>query len=450
MSETKTYRGRSLEEVLPQIREELGPDALVLKRREGLTGGVGGFFQRPYVEVEARGPAVEEPVELRSDRATAEGLASPAMQALLAQASPFAARLAEAARRTRSASTARSPPRRSPLPGAGPRRDGRPPSRPTVFAAGDRARVIAPAAMVEPEVVEIEITEPEAELEPTPPRSTRPLRRRSSSPQADALRAGLEAAGLAERASPPRSSTRPSATASPSPRRARSSRSCAPPSPARIPVMAPIGRRPAHRRDRRRRRRRQVDGRRRLAAAYRAAGRSPSASSRRRPGAARAVRRADRHRRAGHRPARRRGHPRARQELSGLKAEVHLAIPATMSAPGRRAPGRRARAAQADARAAHARRRDRLPGRDHRARHHHRAAAVLRLRRRRRWSRPTAPTSPSACASEPRARPARRHPPAGRPELPARVDGVDAEGVHARAPVPPDAGLRHAGAWSST
>src|SRR4051794_6583391 len=96
MSDTKTYRGRSLEELLPKIREELGPDALVLKRREGLAGGVGGFFQHPYVEVEARGPGSEEPVELRSDRATAEGMASPAMQALLAQASPFAARLAEA------------------------------------------------------------------------------------------------------------------------------------------------------------------------------------------------------------------------------------------------------------------------------------------------------------------------------------------------------------------
>src|SRR4051794_28996121 len=96
MSDTKTYRGRSLEELLPKIREELGPDALVLKRREGLAGGVGGFFQHPYVEVEARGPVTEPAVEMRSDRATAEGLASPAMQALLAQASPFAARLAEA------------------------------------------------------------------------------------------------------------------------------------------------------------------------------------------------------------------------------------------------------------------------------------------------------------------------------------------------------------------
>ena len=54
--DVKTFRGRSLEEILPQIREELGPDAIVLRRREGLTGGVGGFFQRPYVEVDARGP----------------------------------------------------------------------------------------------------------------------------------------------------------------------------------------------------------------------------------------------------------------------------------------------------------------------------------------------------------------------------------------------------------
>ena len=98
MSETKTYRGRSLEEVLPKIRAELGPDALVLKRREGLAGGLGGFFQHPYIEVEARAPVREPEVEVRSDRATAEGLATPAMQELLAQASPFAARLAEASR----------------------------------------------------------------------------------------------------------------------------------------------------------------------------------------------------------------------------------------------------------------------------------------------------------------------------------------------------------------
>ena len=86
--------------MLPQIREELGPDAIVLRRREGLGGGVGGFFQRPYVEVDARKPLGDErPLEIRSDRATVEGLASPAVQALFEQATPFADALAAAAAR---------------------------------------------------------------------------------------------------------------------------------------------------------------------------------------------------------------------------------------------------------------------------------------------------------------------------------------------------------------
>src|SRR5947209_10905410 len=52
--ETKTYRGRSLEEILPRIKEELGPDAVITRQRNGLTGGVGGFFQRECIEVDAR------------------------------------------------------------------------------------------------------------------------------------------------------------------------------------------------------------------------------------------------------------------------------------------------------------------------------------------------------------------------------------------------------------
>ena len=97
--DVKTFRGRSLEEILPQIRAELGPDAIVLRRREGLGGGVGGFFQRPYVEVDARpAQAHERPLEIRSDRATVEGLSSPAVQALFEQATPFADALAAAAR----------------------------------------------------------------------------------------------------------------------------------------------------------------------------------------------------------------------------------------------------------------------------------------------------------------------------------------------------------------
>jgi flagellar biosynthesis GTPase FlhF len=96
---TKTFRGRTLDELLPQIRAELGPDAVVLRRREGLAGGIGGFFQRSYVEVEARAaqPDDDDPtLEARNDRATAEGLASPAIQALVEQAAPFAAALSRA------------------------------------------------------------------------------------------------------------------------------------------------------------------------------------------------------------------------------------------------------------------------------------------------------------------------------------------------------------------
>jgi flagellar biosynthesis GTPase FlhF len=47
------YRGATLEELLPRIREELGPEAVITRQREGLAGGLGGFFQRQFVEVEA-------------------------------------------------------------------------------------------------------------------------------------------------------------------------------------------------------------------------------------------------------------------------------------------------------------------------------------------------------------------------------------------------------------
>lgn len=123
--ELKTYRGSSLEEILPRIRAELGPDALIVRQREGLVGGVGGFFQRRCVEVDARprgprvdvyddgspvGAADEEGAEaageaeakagapeprsaprfVRNDAATREGLAEPAIRELVEQAQPFA------------------------------------------------------------------------------------------------------------------------------------------------------------------------------------------------------------------------------------------------------------------------------------------------------------------------------------------------------------------------
>src|SRR3954468_20193285 len=95
-TDVRPFTGRSLDEILPQVRAELGPDAIVVRRRSGLAGGVAGFFQRPFAEVEARRPLPDEAPALRNDRATAEGLASPAIQALVEQATPFADVLAHA------------------------------------------------------------------------------------------------------------------------------------------------------------------------------------------------------------------------------------------------------------------------------------------------------------------------------------------------------------------
>jgi flagellar biosynthesis protein FlhF len=53
VSQKRTYLGDSLEQLLPQIREELGHDAIVVRQREGIVGGVGGFFGKRCVEVEA-------------------------------------------------------------------------------------------------------------------------------------------------------------------------------------------------------------------------------------------------------------------------------------------------------------------------------------------------------------------------------------------------------------
>jgi flagellar biosynthesis GTPase FlhF len=55
---TKTFRGESLEDVRDQVAAELGSDAVITKQREGIVGGVGGFFGRRCVEVEAA-PAAE-------------------------------------------------------------------------------------------------------------------------------------------------------------------------------------------------------------------------------------------------------------------------------------------------------------------------------------------------------------------------------------------------------
>lgn len=71
----KTFQGRTLEEVLPQIREDLGPDAVVLSQRPLISGGVGGFFGKRMVEVTAadRMPNDEELVDLEQQFTEANG-----------------------------------------------------------------------------------------------------------------------------------------------------------------------------------------------------------------------------------------------------------------------------------------------------------------------------------------------------------------------------------------
>jgi flagellar biosynthesis GTPase FlhF len=50
----RTYRGRTFQELIPQIKAELGPGAIILREREGLSGGVGGFFAQRCVEIDAQ------------------------------------------------------------------------------------------------------------------------------------------------------------------------------------------------------------------------------------------------------------------------------------------------------------------------------------------------------------------------------------------------------------
>src|SRR3954453_7959845 len=127
-TDTKTYRGRTLEEVLPKIKADLGPDAEIVRQRSGLTGGVGGFFQRQCVEIDAKAPVELERPRRRFDaydedpgqlavgsRQSAEpepepepfdsfipelpeseGLSAPGIQEIFRQAEPFAEQLSQA------------------------------------------------------------------------------------------------------------------------------------------------------------------------------------------------------------------------------------------------------------------------------------------------------------------------------------------------------------------
>ena len=79
-ADVRTYRGASLQELLPRIRAELGEHAVVLREREGLMGGVGGFFQKQFVEIDARAgtPGEAASIDVYDDGATGGTYATPA------------------------------------------------------------------------------------------------------------------------------------------------------------------------------------------------------------------------------------------------------------------------------------------------------------------------------------------------------------------------------------
>ncbi|MEW6583075.1 MAG: hypothetical protein AB1416_09980, partial [Actinomycetota bacterium] len=49
----RQFTGATIDEILPQVRDELGDDALIISTRRVAKGGIGGFFGRELIEVTA-------------------------------------------------------------------------------------------------------------------------------------------------------------------------------------------------------------------------------------------------------------------------------------------------------------------------------------------------------------------------------------------------------------
>src|SRR3954466_5332456 len=99
--EMRSYRGTSLQELLPRIQEELGPDAVIVRRREGVVGGFGGFFGKEGIELQGQAtvnPRAAAPAGAVSfyDTGDEELLSNEVLDAALAQKESFAALLASA------------------------------------------------------------------------------------------------------------------------------------------------------------------------------------------------------------------------------------------------------------------------------------------------------------------------------------------------------------------
>jgi len=160
--EIRTYRGRNLEELIPRIREELGPDAIILREREGLTGGINGFFAQRCVEVDVQAPG--GPVPPGIDFYDEEHDALPGASDPWAERAPApaASTFAEPAAEPESAPVEFPEPEPEPATSAFAEPEREPQPAPVEFAEPEPA----PVAFAEPEPERVAAPQPAAEPEP--------------------------------------------------------------------------------------------------------------------------------------------------------------------------------------------------------------------------------------------------------------------------------------------
>jgi flagellar biosynthesis GTPase FlhF len=189
---TKTFRASTLTDALAQVRAELGADAVVVRRREGLHGGVAGFFQKAVVEIEAHAGGG---IDLRDDDAPAMPDIAPVLTRDAAAAG-FAAALATAERNP------------DPRPYANPAidaiptaRDSAPEVAPEPVLAGAAATIAAPAAAPAPAPVAAPsahtfVAEPLAAPAAAP--APAPLAAPATHPEAERVVHALRRAGVSD------------------------------------------------------------------------------------------------------------------------------------------------------------------------------------------------------------------------------------------------------------
>ncbi len=116
---TRTFRGRAIDELIPKIQAELGAEAIIVRRRDGLTGGILGFFQHRFVEIEAMagGPSIDvydEDGELADVELPYQQPAGPIGTGAYGQAPPAPPPAGHASYRAQTAPRATAPPSAQP------------------------------------------------------------------------------------------------------------------------------------------------------------------------------------------------------------------------------------------------------------------------------------------------------------------------------------------------